>query len=118
MDELRIIRQQMEADFLLHSERISAQKQSVERVERALEDLGEELTRVNHSVGRLRREFQDYAHTTRSYDDSWSSERKRNMRMLDVIQSGLLTGGLETDSRLALIERRLTRLEENQSGAA
>lgn len=112
-----MIRQQMEEDFLLHSERISAQKQSVARVERALDVMGEEFDRLRDAMGNLKREFQDFAHTTRSYDDSWASERKRNLRMMDVIQTGLLTGNLETDSRLGKIEWRLSRLEEN-SGAA
>lgn len=43
-EEIRIIRQQMEEDFLLHRERIAAQTQSI--------------------------------------------ERKRNLRVLDVLQSG------------------------------
>ncbi len=30
-EELRVIRQQMEEDYLLHAERISAQNQSIER---------------------------------------------------------------------------------------
>lgn len=40
-EELRMIRQQMEEDYLLHSERISAQNQSIDRVERALAGLNE-----------------------------------------------------------------------------
>lgn len=110
-EELRMIRQQMEEDFLLHSERISAQQQSAERIELA-------LGRMEKALGHVSREFRDYAHTTRSYHETWTTERKRNLRLMDVIQTGLLTGGLETDSRLERIERRLTRLEENQSGAA
>lgn len=102
--ELRLIRQQMEEDFLLHSERIEAQQQSIQRVERALDS--------------VRQEFRDFAHTTLANHDSWLSDRQRNLRMLDVLQSGLLTGGLESESRLERIERRLSRLEENQSGAA
>lgn len=103
-EELRIIRQQMEEDFMLHSERISAQQQSIERVERALD--------------RVRQEFQDYAHTTRSYNETWASERKRNVRILDVIQSALLTDGVETEAQLERIERRLARLEEDRTDAA
>jgi len=110
-EELRIIRQQMEAEFLLHSERMSAQQQSLERVENA-------LGRVEEALGHVSQEFRDYAHTTRSYHVTWTTERQRNLRLMDVIQTGLLTGGLETDSRLERIERRLARLEENQSGAA
>lgn len=117
-----MIRQQMEEDFLLHSERIGAQKQSVQRVERALEVMSEDFTamlsKIHASVGQLRREFHEFGHSTRSCDETWAIERKRNIRMLEVIQAGLLTGGLETDSRLAVIERRLARLEENQSGVA
>lgn len=125
-EELRIIRQQMEEDFLLHSERISAQNQSVERVERALETVGEKLEQVEsglakvweavgstrESVSHLKREFHDFSHTTRSHHETWTVERQRNLRMLDVIQSGMLTGGVETESRLDNIERRLSRLEE------
>lgn len=110
-EELRIIREQMEEDFLLHSERIRSQHQSVAKIEQA-------LGRVEDALGLVSREFRDYAHTTRSYHDTWTTERKRNLRLLDVIQTGLLTGGLDTDARLERIERRLTRLEENQSGAA
>ena len=138
-EELRIIRQQMEQDFLLHSERISAQKQSLERVETALERVGDSLeivdqklievkdsvSRVSDAIGSTQdavtgvsREFRDFAHTTGSYHETWATERKRNLRLLDVIQTGILTGGLETDSRLERIERRLTRLEKDQSGAA
>jgi len=142
-EELRIIRQQMEMDFLLHSERISAQKQSVERVEQALEMVNEDLVQVKtslskvsdaiekaientqavfgntqDSVARMSREFRDYMHTTRSDHETWASERKRNLRMLDVIQTGLLTSGIETEHRFEKVEQRLTRLEDNQSGAA
>ncbi len=109
--ELRVIRQQMEEDFVLHCERASAQKQSIERVERALDFLQRGLESV-------RQEFGDFARTTRVYQETWLSERQRNMRLLDVVQSTLLTGGLETESRLEGIEHRLTRLEGNQSGAA
>ena len=132
-EELRNIRQQMEEDFLLHSERISAQNQSVERVERALETVGERLEQVEsglaqvweavgstrESVSHLKREFHDFSremydfsHTTRATNDTWNLERNRNLRMLDAIQTGMLTGGLETESRLDNIERRLSRLEE------
>jgi len=103
-EELRVIRQQMEEDFMLHSERISAQQQSIARVERAL-DL-------------VRQEFQDYAHATRSSNETWASERKRNLRILDVVQSALLTDGVETEARLERIERRLARLEEGHTDAA
>ena len=82
-EELRIIRQQMEQDFLLHSERISAQKQSLERVETALERVGDSLeivdqklievkdsvSRVSDAIGSTQdavtgvsREFRDFAH--------------------------------------------------------
>ena len=208
-EELRVIRQQMEEDFVLHSERISAQKHSIERVERALEqvetNLGTTNERVNDlsekvqdlsgqvstlsdqvstfsgqvstlsdqvstlsdqvstfsgqvstfsdqvsgfsfqmngfsgqmnslssrvdrisealhtttdSVGNLRREFGDFAYTTRAYHDTWASERKRNLRLLDVVQTGMLTGGLETEARFERMEERLRRLEEGKEGAA
>ena len=187
-EELRVIRQQMEEDFVLHSERISAQKHSIERVERALEqvetNLGTTNERVNDlsekvqdlsgqvstlsdqvstfsgqvstfsdqvsgfsfqmngfsgqmnslssrvdrisealhtttdSVGYLRREFGDFAYTTRAHHDTWASERKRNLRLLDVVQTGMLTGGLETEARFERMEERLRRLEEGKEGAA
>jgi chromosome segregation ATPase len=179
-EELRVIRQQMEEDFVLHSERIFAQKQSIERVERALEqvennlgvtnervdDLSEQVqelsdqvstfsgqvstfsdqvstfsdqvsgfsgrmntlsTRVDRisdalhqttdSVICLRREFGDFAHTTRAYHDTWASERKRNLRLL-VVQTGMLTSGLETEARFERMEEGLRRLEEGKEGAA
>lgn len=121
-EEIRLIRQQMEEDFLLHSERIEAQQQAVGRVEQALEAMGDELTsvivRARDAVGQFRLEFREFALTTRSYQETWASERRRNLRMLDVIQTGLLTGGLETEARLDKVEGRLTRLEDKQSGAA
>lgn len=131
-EELRIIRQQMEMDFLLHSERISAQKQSVERVEHALELVNEDLVQVKtslakvseaigntqDSVARMGRQFRDYMHTSSTQNETWVSERERNLRLLDVIQTGLLTSGIETERRFEKLEQRLSRLEENQSGAA
>lgn len=110
-EELRNIRQQMEEDFMLHSERLSAQQHSTVRLEKALEV-------VVLAVDSMRQEFRDHAHASRAYHETWASERKRNLRLLDVIQSGLLTGGLESESRFEKIERRLARLEEDQSGAA
>ena len=110
-EELRNIRLQMEEDFMLHSERISAQQQSNVRLEKALEG-------VALAMDSLRQEFRDHAHASRAYHETWASERKRNLRLLDVLQSSLLTGGLESESRFERIERRLARLEENQSGAA
>jgi len=131
-EELRVIRQQMEEDYLLHAERISAQNQSIERVERSMESVQENLERVQSSLARFReavdhthesvvnmnRDFQHFSHTTRSHQETWTAERKRNMRLFDVIQSSLLTSGLETESRLDKIEQRLTRLEDKRSGAA
>ena len=117
-EEIRIIRQQMEEDFLLHRERIAAQTQSIERVEHSLLGMQEALVEMQRASGTLQQEFREFASLTRPGFDSWSIERKRNLRVLDVLQSGILTGGLETDSRLDLIESRLTRLEEKQSGAA
>lgn len=145
-EELQVIRQQMEEDFVLHSERIFAQKQSIERVERALEqvesNLGVTNQRVNSvseqvkklseqvgylsealdstidSVGGLRRDFGDFAHTTGVYHETWASERKRNLRLLDVVQAGMLTSGLETEARFERVEQRLCRLEEGKEGAA
>jgi len=117
-EELRLIRQQMEEDFLLHSERISAQKQSVARVERALETVHDSIGQLRHEFGTLRHEFGQFAQTSQSHQDTWSTERQRNLRVLDVIQTGLLTGSLETESRLERVEQRLSRLEDQQSGAA
>ena len=131
-EELRVIRQQMEEDYLLHAERISAQNQSIDRVQRSMESFQENLERVQSRLAQLReavdlthdsvvnlnRDFQHFSHTTRSHQETWAVERKRNMRLFDVIQSSLLTSGLETENRLEKIEQRLTRLEEKRSGAA
>lgn len=114
-EELRVIRQQMEEDYLLHAERISAQNQSIERVERALESVQDNM---NQALTRMRREFQDFSHTNRSYQETLAVQGKRNMRLLDIVQAGLVTSGLEAESRLDKIEQRLTRLEEKRSGAA
>lgn len=113
-EELRIIRQQMEEDFLLHNERISAQQKvrreggtSLEKVEENLQELRESLSRVSESIGNkqdavatVTRKFRDYAHTSRAYHEGWTSGRQRDFRIPDMIQTGLLTGGLEMDSRL------------------
>ncbi len=63
---------------------------------------------MNQALSRMRREFQDFSHTTRSYHETLTIQEKRNMRLLDVVQSGLLTSALETESRL----------EDKRSGAA
>ncbi|MBN9416344.1 MAG: hypothetical protein J0I12_12950 [Candidatus Eremiobacteraeota bacterium] len=110
-EEIRILRQQMEEDFLLHSERIAAQTQSIERVEGALSEMQHALTEMKRATGALSQEFREFSSMTRSSFDLWSVERKRTMQILDRVQTGLLTSDLETDSRLDRIEGRLSRLE-------
>lgn len=90
-EELRQIRQQMEEDFLLHSERMTAQQQSIMKVESALGTVETAVVSVARAVDSLRSDFRDFALTTRANQDTWLVERKRTMRMLDVVQSGLLT---------------------------
>ncbi len=92
-EEIPMIRQQMEEDFLLHSERFTLQQQSILRVENAMVDVKEVILALAGSLDSLRSEFRDFAQMSQAHHESWGVERKRNLRLLDVIQSGMLTGG-------------------------
>ncbi len=74
--------------------------------------LGEALEKTSDSLGELRGEYRDFAHHTGAYHETWALERKRNLRLFDVIQTSLLTDGLETEARLERVEQRIDRLEE------
>lgn len=116
--ELRSLRLQMEEDFLLTNERFAEMQRSMGRVESSLQLLGGTVHQLQEDLVVLQRDFGDFAAGNRAYHEGWHQERKRNMHVLDVLQTGLLTSGLETESRFDQIEARLRRLEEQQPGAA
>lgn len=144
--ELRSLRLQMEEDFLLTNERFTEMQRSMGCVEESLEQLNDTVDEMRGNVDDLRgtverlsgtveslsgtvhhlqdgvsglqRSFRDFTVGNRAYNESWHQERKRNLHVLDVLQAGLLTSGLETESRFDQIEARLRRLEEQHPGAA
>jgi predicted RNase H-like nuclease (RuvC/YqgF family) len=116
-DELRALRRQMEEDFLLHTERATAQKQALSRLERTVERAQESISQLQASFSEMRKEFSEFGEATATYDDTWHIERRRNLQVLDLIQANLVTGGVETETRFDHIEQRLGRIER-QLGVA
>ena len=74
--------------------------------------LAKALESAHGHLGTLASEFREYARHTRTYHDVWASERKRNLRTLDLIQTSMLTSGVETEARFDRLEQRLEQLED------
>jgi chromosome segregation ATPase len=200
--EFRRLRRQMEEDFLTHTERVNAQKQSLQRLEAAHEKLDLSLGKVqahgtdlqntvaeiqasmssmetsvsslqtsvsslqtsvsslqtsvsslqtsvssmetsvsllqksfvslhgsvvglNASLGDVRQdlvqtkqEFSQFAHDSLAREATWTDYRKRNQQVMDVVQAALFMNEVESASRFDRLEKRVSRLESRQDGAA
>lgn len=135
-EEFAQLRQQMEDDFLTLMERLNAQKQFIEgmanglqRTENRLEEMeaGLQAGLQAMSVGLhgARTEMREATmnclqsvQAVQASQSSWMDYRSRLERALGLVQTSLLTGGIETDSRFECLESRVTRLEDQLGGAA
>ena len=99
-------------------ENVEGLKGNVVGLQANVEGLKGTVHHLQDGVSGLQRSFRDFTVGNRAYNESWHQERKRNLHVLDVLQAGLLTSGLETESRFDQIEARLRRLEEQHPGAA
>ncbi len=84
----------------------------VGKLQNTVGKLSDSLGGVQSSVGGLTHEFREFARLARAENATWSLERKRNLRTFDLLQTGLLTTGVETEARFDRLEKRLNRLED------
>lgn len=69
----------------------------VGKLQNTVGKLSDSLGGVQVSVGGLTHEFREFASLARAENATWLLERKRNLRTFDLLQTGLLTTGVETE---------------------
>lgn len=151
--EFRRLRRQMEEDFLIHAERVNAQKQSLQKMEesslrmelalqevqthgeglhktvtrlqKAVEELHQAvdgnntaLAGLSRELTRTRHDFRQFTRDSMAKEETWTDYRKRNERVMDIVQAALFMGEIETETRFEKLEKRVILLEERLDGAA
>ena len=110
--ELRELRQLLNSDFELHTERLNAHTRTLRRHENYIQELRQDVERMSQTLGNMAATDVDLVAASEASEESFRAYRQRTEKVLDLLQVAAMTEGVESEARFFSLEERVAAIEK------